>query len=389
MFEPSQLHVVELTPPGRGAVATLLIEGPGAAETIAGCFQPNSGRGLAAFPADRLVVGRLRLGSGPGEEVVIRRRSAESIELHCHGGHATVTMIEKDLAERGCPAVGWRDWALQHYDDPITADAHLALADARTERTAAILLDQYRGALRQAVTAIQQAIGDHDAARAGRQLETLLARARLGRHLSEPWRVVLAGQPNVGKSSLINALVGYPRAIVHHTPGTTCDVVTATTAVDGWPVELSDTAGLQETRHPVEGAGVERARAQLATADLVVLVFDINRPWTKSDDKLMASWPSAVVVHNKCDLAVAPGRRPWGLPTSALRGDGVDQLVSLLADRLVPDPPRPGAAVPFTSDQVAQLESAAEAVSRGDFLLATSVLAQEQWSIQPPTEPRR
>ena len=109
------------------------------------------------------------------------------------------------------------------------------------------------------------------------QIAILLARADLGRHLVRPWSVVLAGPVNVGKSSLINALAGYGRSIVHHAPGTTRDAVTAATAIDGWPVELCDTAGLRPAATPVERAGIERAQERLAQADLAVLVFDRER----------------------------------------------------------------------------------------------------------------
>ena len=198
--------------------------------------------------------------------------------------------------------------------------------------------------------------------------------AALGRHLVEPWRVVLAGRPNVGKSSLINALVGYGRAIVHHTPGTTRDVVTAVTAIDGWPVELSDTAGLGQSDHPLERAGVERAEAALATADLVVLVFDAAQCRSDADRALRERLPSSVVVWNKCDLPPARGERPPGLAVSALRGDGIAELVRRIADRLVPHPPPPGSAVPFPPDQIAYLRFASVALARDDVAAATRAL---------------
>ncbi len=89
---------------------------------------------------------------------------------------------------------------------------------------------------------------------------------------------MLAGRINVGKSSLLNALAGYARAIVHPAPGTTRDAVAITAAIDGWPVELCDTAGLRAAGDAVERAGIDRARERLAAADLVILVTDRSAP---------------------------------------------------------------------------------------------------------------
>jgi len=169
--------------------------------------------------------------------------------LHCHGGLAAVAAIEEALAAAGCSPLAWPQWALRQSDDPVAAAATVALAEACTQRTAAILLDQYHGALRRAIAEIQAAFDAGDADRARGQIEVLLSRQRLGQHLTRPWSVVLAGPSNVGKSSLMNALVGHRRAIVHATPGTTRDAVTARTAIDGWPVELCDTAGLRAAVH--------------------------------------------------------------------------------------------------------------------------------------------
>ena len=355
MPETPQLQIVQLTAAGRGAVATLLVEGPQALGAVQACFQANSGRPLADCDASRLVVGRF--GAEPGEQIVVRRRSSRSIELHCHGGRAAVAMIEKALVERGGRAVAWRDWVRDHHHDPITAAAGAALADARTERTAAILLDQYNGALRRAMEEIERAVARGDMQAAREQAGVLLARAEVGRHLVRPWRVVLAGRANVGKSSLINALVGYRRAIVHHVPGTTRDVVTAGAAVDGWPVELSDTAGLYAGDDAPQPSGAELAQQKLAAAELVLLVFDRSVPFSEADRALIEAWPSALVVHNKCDLAPCAGGRPPGLGASALAGRGIESLVGAIAALLVPDCLPPGAAVPFTAGQIEQIEA--------------------------------
>ena len=196
-----------------------------------------------------------------------------------------------------------------------------ALAQARTERTAAILLDQYHGALRRALDAIDAHCRMAFTVQDGRSettscenVETLLARVPLGLHLTQPWRVVLAGRPNVGKSSLMNALAGFQRRSYITSPGTTRDVVTVTTAIDGWPVELCDTAGLHAAGSAVEQAGVARAREALAAADLVLLVFDRSRPWCEADQELLDAVGTAgaarrsSVLHNKSDLPPASDR---------------------------------------------------------------------------------
>lgn len=346
------LQVVQLTPPGRGAVATLRVEGPGAVEAVQSHFHARSGRPLAAYPVDRIIVGRF--GGDCGEEIVVRRCSAEAVELHCHGGRAAVVMIEESLVSAGCWRVAWRDWMPTQCTDSTAAAALAALTDARTECTAAILLDQYHGAMQRAIAEIQRDIDCGDTASARQQIDAILTYETLGRHLTRPWSIVLAGQANVGKSSLMNALAGYSRAIVHHTPGTTRDAVAVLTAIDGWPVELCDTAGLRTAADAVEHAGIERTRERIAEADLVVLVADRSKPWSAEDQTLVEQWPDAMLIHNKCDL-LSTGERPQGLSISAIRGDGIDALLAIIAQRLVPNPPLPGAAVPFSAEQIEAL----------------------------------
>jgi len=362
MAETPSFQVVQLTPPGRGAVATILVEGPGAVDAVGRQFRSKSGRPLESFDCDRLVFGRF--GPRPGEEVVTRRCRTGSVELHCHGGSAAAAMIERTMAAAGGRAVEWQDWVADRYQDPIAAAAYLALAEAPTERTAAILLDQYHGALQRGLDEIGRALGNNDAAAARKLADVLLARYAIGRHLVRPWRVVLAGRPNVGKSSLINALVGYPRVIVHHAAGTTRDVVTVQTALDGWPIELCDTAGLHQRGNAEEQAGVKLARQKLAAAELVILVFDAGQQWSAADRALVRSWPQALVVHNKSDLPSGGGSRAAGLATSALRGEGIEALQRAVVDRLVPQPPPPGAAVPFTAEQVEQIARRAGVVPK-------------------------
>jgi tRNA modification GTPase len=383
------LSVAQLTPPGRGAIATLVVSGTNASQVVDRCLATGRVPFRDHAPG-RLVVGRI--GPGTGEQVVAVRRSSDAVELHCHGGRAAVARIIEVLTREGCAEIDWQSWVDEQHADPIAADAYRALADARTERTAAILADQYRGALRRAIEAIRASVAGRDVAVAGRQVDDLLGRAQQGLHLTAPWQVVLAGEPNVGKSSLINALLGYTRAIVHSAPGTTRDVVTAVTAIDGWPVELADTAGLRETEEAVEQAGVELARRRLSTADVILLVFDASHPWSAAADHLAQRWPQAIRVHNKCDLAsLSPlpfdGRGAGGegesrqappspvpaIATSALTGEGIDTLLAAIATKLVPNPVEPGAAVPFMELHVSLLRSIGDAVAKGDLRTADAL----------------
>ena len=170
--------------------------------------------------------------------------------------------------------------------------------------------------------------------------------APLGRRLTTPWRVAVAGPPNVGKSSLVNALAGYQRSIVAPTPGTTRDVATTRLAIDGWPVELADTAGVRDATDMLEMQGVRMAREATAAADLCLWVLDASA---------QPVWPelqgAVQLVVNKIDLpaAWAPDEAAGAVRVSARTGRGMADLCAALSRRLVPDPPPAGSAVPFTA----------------------------------------
>jgi tRNA modification GTPase len=380
-------YVIELTPPGRSAVAVVMVAGPDAVRVVGECFAPVSGRPLAELPIGRIALGRW--GASGGEELIVCRRSAEEIEIHCHGGTAAVGAIIDGVIERGCRRISWQDWlqgargrvspklAFASRRDGITCAAQIALAEARTERAAGVLLDQYHGALSRAVRSAIDAVEDANWGQAGQIVDGVLRYGDLGLHLTRPWSVVLAGAPNVGKSSLINALAGYERAIVSPHPGTTRDVVTTTTAIAGWPVQLADTAGLRATADELESAGVALAAGALRDADLVVAVVDAGNACGGIDDSFP---PHALViaVQNKFDLLDASAREAAAntaaIATSALTGEGLADLVGAIARALVPATPRAGAAVPFTSPQVAGLESARRAIDREDGSKAVAAL---------------
>lgn len=364
-----------LTPPGRGAIAVVAVEGPKATEAVAACFLPAGARALADTPPDGLRYGRWRRPDG--EELVVVRRGPASVEIHCHGGAAASAAILRSLGEQGveavdADAVGGVGPAGES-PGRFAGEAWVALPNAATERVAGVLLDQASGALDDAIVEIVAAIDRGATDKAAGRLDALLAWRRLGERLLVPTRVVLAGPPNAGKSSLVNAVVGYGRAIVHHVPGTTRDVVTATTAVRGWPIELADTAGLRATDDPIEAAGVALARETLRRADVVVLVNEAGEAPPPRVD--LPSGAATIRVASKSDLHGAAAPSTDALPTSVVSGRGVVDLVERIADAIAPIDPPAGEAIPFHARHFAALDGARAAVEDGDLVAARDAIA--------------
>ncbi len=375
MSDQSTCHAILLTPLGRGALASILVEGAGAASRLEPRFKAASGVPLRDLPVGRLQYGQWELRETCAEQVVVCRRAADQVEIHCHGGQVAATTILDSLTELGCGQLHWSDWLRQRSEDPIRAEARIALSAAATERTAIHLLDQYHGALRASIEGVLQLVERSQVKIAGERLDDLLQWSSVGLHLTRPWKVVLVGPANAGKSSLINAMLGYRRALVYDAPGTTRDVLTATTAIDGWPVELADTAGLQTASDAVQAAGLAQAQRQLRIADLVVLVFDVTGHWDSVDSELIAMQPDAVIVHNKSDL-VSPreGVCPSGIMTSARSGEGILVLMEQIVTRLAKIPPLPGTPMPFTVGQIGALARARCQLTAGDLQAAAEGL---------------
>jgi tRNA modification GTPase len=342
-----------LTPAGASAIAALAIRGPAARIAVRDLFRPFN-RAVAWPPehvdAGQFWVGRFGAESGKssGDEVVLavkRIAPVPWVEVHCHGGIEVVRWILETLHERGIEVCSWQELERQAIADPLQVAAMEALVQASTTRTAAILLDQYHGAFGRTIAATIAAL-DHGNVDEATQLLGSLARfAALGRHLTQPWRVAVMGAPNVGKSSLVNALAGYQRSIVAPTPGTTRDVVTTLIAVDGWPIELADTAGLRESAEMLEGEGIERARSAGQSSDLRLWLLDATAPPVLPSPSV---GPVLLVV-NKVDLPSAWDLREaaGAVRVSAINGDGLHKLCEQISQSLVPDIPPPGAAVPF------------------------------------------
>ncbi|MGE5509420.1 MAG: tRNA uridine-5-carboxymethylaminomethyl(34) synthesis GTPase MnmE [Chitinophagales bacterium] len=368
----SETIVAVATPPGLGAVGVLRLSGPHAVKIADRVFRPLHGsvplretkshrvrHGLAVFPG----TGRV------GDEVLVfvargpRSYTGEDVvEFSCHGGPAPVGAVLDALVQAGARPARPGEFTLRAFlngrmdlsqaeavSDIVRARSGEALAAAvaglqgklgeRIRASAAELVDllaHLEAALDfddQEVPPVQPGEVGAATARVERQLRELVSGARAGRLYREGLRVVLAGRPNVGKSSLLNVLTGRDRAIVTEVPGTTRDPVEDSLVVDGVPVCLVDTAGLRETADRIEAEGVRRAEAAVEAASVAVLVVDGSAPLTSEDFGAARRMPvpAGVVAVNKADLpqvveacdveALVPGARL--VRVSALRGSGL------------------------------------------------------------------
>lgn len=352
--------VTRLTPAVPSAIATIAVYGPTACEIVRQLVK-CSHSSLA-----KIEVGRVRFGlwnpldgDDAAEQVVICRTQPQTVEIHCHGGNAVCEMILKDLVAGGCKRVAAADFPI-HRDCEFEREAAFDLQRATTDRTAAILLDQLNGALAGQVARITECVRRQGAAAVRSEVESVLQWSDLGRHLAEPWQVVLAGPPNTGKSSLVNAIAGTQRVIVHAEPGTTRDWVEVLAAVDGWPVALSDTAGIRESTDAIEREGISRALQRVAAADLVVFVVDASVGWTETHNqlKVAANEKRTLTVWNKIDLSNEANVVPAdAVCTSTFNEVGIGALLHAISKSLVPNVPAANTAVPFRQRHLDLLRS--------------------------------
>lgn len=334
---------VLISPPGKGALAVLHVAGAGAAALVA--------RHLGREPGRDPRVGPFMDEGRPLDEVVARTvdgfTGEETVEITCHGGPAVVEGLLGALARGGASradSAGLLERAVETGAlDRIRAEAWLCLMRAATELAALVLEDQARGALSEAVAGM----------RTPREAERLLETAALGTALSRPRRVVLAGSPNVGKSTLFNALVREPRALVSPVAGTTRDPVRELLAIEQVPIELIDTAGVDEPRDLLGQLSLERTHRELREADAILFVFDAEAGAQGPEMRFLEALGHrrTILLVNKID---AGSKKPLldALPISARTGQGLDDLRRRLLRSFGIVPRRvPGQAVVFTERQ--------------------------------------
>ena len=297
----------------------------------------------------------------------------DSAEFHCHGSPVVLRELLESLFAAGARQAKAGEFTRRAFLngrlDLTQAEAVIDLIDAETTAAARNAAAQLDGGLRRVLEPIQEALLDvtsrfyavvdypdedvedirpEQVARAlddsAAALDRLLATCRRGKVLKSGVRTAIVGRPNAGKSSLLNALAGYDRAIVTDIPGTTRDTVEESVLCGGVLLRLTDTAGIRDTEDAVERLGVERSRKAVEAADLVLAVVDGSVPMTEEDLevlRLAARAPRWIAVFSKCDLWDTKARSVGvigrenapaaSVSLSAVTGEGLERLEDAVA----------------------------------------------------------
>jgi len=359
------------TAPGRGALALIRMSGSHAHDvgmSVASRWPAHAREVVLATIRDP------RDGSEVDQVLITRFDAPQSYtgenmaELTCHGGLAVTTALLDTLVAQGARPAGPGEFTqravLNGKLDLLQAEAIGDLVESRTSAARGLALAQLHGRLSSRVNALREAILHVEALLAYdldfpeeddgpiasdlitaaaceviAEIETLLATAPLAEVASEGALVVIAGAPNVGKSSLFNALLGTPRAIVTDIPGTTRDAIEARLDAGRWPVRLVDTAGLRPTQDVVERLGIEVSEQHIRGAHLVLLCIDDSAQIQPALGMVQGLTTAPVLtVRTKIDtLAETPervGDGPTAIGASAVSGEGVDSLLSAIEESL-------------------------------------------------------
>ena len=328
------------TAPGAGGIGIVRISGAQALPILRRVFVPHRPRDR--FASHRLYYGTVIAPDGqPLDEALAVHMHAphtytreEVVELHCHGSHLVLQEVLRHVLALGARPAEQGEFTKRAFlagrIDLTRAEAVMDLLQAQTTRSARLAVNQLQGLLADMLAAIREELvtllallevaidfpeDDVEIFPAGEAavrlregvvgpLERLIAMSKQGRIVREGVKAVIAGRPNVGKSSLLNALLQEERALVTPLPGTTRDTIEEAISIRGIPVQLVDTAGIRAHEDPLEAMGIERARQKCREADLLLFVIDARAGLTDADRELYAliSDRPHVVVVNKREL---------------------------------------------------------------------------------------
>ncbi len=356
--------------PGQGSVSIVRLSGSESKAILEQVFSPA---GAGAWRSHQMRYGWMRdpQGTVVDEGMAVWMQGPRSytredvVELHCHGGVIPVQQVLHSCVAAGARLALPGEFTLRAFlsgrIDLTQAESVADLIQARSPWAARVALAGIQGKVLGGMRQLRQLGLDLLAELEARldfeedlppldqvawqgqlrqmqtQLKEWLATAQRGSLLRQGVRVAIVGQPNVGKSSLLNLWSGQDRAIVTELPGTTRDVVESHLVVKGIPILLLDTAGIRDTRDPVEALGVKRAEALAQQADLVVMVVDASRGWTEAEERIYAliqQRPHLLVI-NKCDLGDPERVQIPDAPRvvlSTLTGQGLSDLEQMVYD---------------------------------------------------------
>ncbi|MEH6940889.1 tRNA uridine-5-carboxymethylaminomethyl(34) synthesis GTPase MnmE [Bacillus sp. JJ722] len=369
------------TPMGEGAIAIVRLSGDQALSIVDRVFRSPSEKKLSEVPSHTIHYGHLYdpKTNTVVEEVMVSVMKGpktftreDVVEINCHGGLVSVKKVLNLVLVNGAkladPGEFTKRAFLNGRIDLSQAEAVMDLIRAKTDRAMGVALNQMEGRLSKLIHKLRQEIletlahvevnidyPEYDdveemthnmlierATYVQKQLQKLLQTAEQGKILREGLSTAIVGRPNVGKSSLLNSFVQENKAIVTDIPGTTRDVIEEYVNVRGVPLRLLDTAGIRETEDIVERIGVEKSRAVLKEADLILLVLNYSEALSEEDEKLfeVTKGMDVIVIVNKTDLPQAidlervkelAGNAPV-MTTSLLEDRGVDELEEAIAD---------------------------------------------------------
>lgn len=328
------------TPIGSGGIGIVRISGSEAVDIANGLFVPHKGKSLAERKSHSINYGRLVYKGQVCDEVLVSLMRAPNtftredvVEINCHGGIRAVTAVLEAVLKSGArlaePGEFTKRAFLNGRLDLTQAEAVIDIINAKTDKSREAALKRLDGRLCRKIRSLREDIltmiahieaaidyPEHDdetmtysmieegVRSVTMQVQNLINGADIGRIYNEGIRTVILGKPNVGKSSLLNAVIDEERAIVTDIPGTTRDVLEELINIGGIPLKLVDTAGIRDTDNAIEKIGVEKSRKLAAEADLVLLMLDGSRVLSDDDRELIAlsEDKKRIVLVNKTDL---------------------------------------------------------------------------------------